>query len=40
MIRPNYESDAGKRREIPPSELGTIPFVPFEEYREMLKHCL
>ena len=40
MIRPNYESDAGKRREIPPSELGTIPFVPFEEYSEMFKHFL
>ena len=40
MIRANYESDAGKRKEIPPEELGTIPHVPFEEYSEKLKHCL
>ena len=39
MIRPNYESDAGKRKEIPPEELGTIPHMPFEEYSEKLKHC-
>jgi hypothetical protein len=40
MIRANYESDAGKRKEIPPEEIGTIPHLPFEEYSERLKHCL
>lgn len=39
MIRANYESDAGKRKEVPPVELGTIPHMPFEEYSERLKHC-
>ena len=39
MIRANYESDAGKRKEVPPEELGTIPHMPFEEYSEKLKHC-
>lgn len=39
MIRANYESDAGKRKEVPPEELGTIPHMPFEEYSERLKHC-
>ncbi len=40
MIRANYESDAGKRKEMPHEEIGTIPHVPFEEYSEKLKHCL
>ncbi|MGC3993125.1 MAG: enoyl-CoA hydratase/isomerase family protein [Propionicimonas sp.] len=40
MIRGNYESDAGKRKEIPHSELGTIPHMPFEEYQEKCKHFL
>lgn len=39
MIKPNYESDAGKRKEISPKELGTVPHVPFEEYSKLLKHC-
>jgi enoyl-CoA hydratase/carnithine racemase len=39
MIKANYESDAGKRKEVPPEELGTIPHMPFEEYSERLKHC-
>jgi enoyl-CoA hydratase/carnithine racemase len=39
MIRANYESDAGKRKAVPPEELGTIPHLPFEEYSERLKHC-
>jgi enoyl-CoA hydratase/carnithine racemase len=39
MIRPNYESDAGKRKSMPHKTLGTVPHVPFEEYSEMLKHC-
>ena len=39
MIRPNYESDAGKRKFMSHKELGTVPHVPFEEYSEMLKHC-
>jgi enoyl-CoA hydratase/carnithine racemase len=39
MIKANYESDAGKRKEVPPEELGTIPHMPFEEYSEKLKHC-
>ena len=40
MIRANYESDAGKRKEVPPEELGTIPHMTFEEYSEKLKHFL
>lgn len=40
MIRGNYDSDAGKRKELPHSELGTIPHVPFEEYSERLKGFL
>ncbi len=40
MIRPNYESDAGKREEIPHEELGTIAPMPFEEYKERCKHFL
>lgn len=40
MIRANYESDAGKRKQVPPEEYGTIPHTPFEEYSEKLKHCL
>lgn len=39
MIRPNYESDAGKRKFTPHDQLGTIPHMPFEEYSEKLKHC-
>ena len=39
MIRPNYESDAGKRKSMSHKELGTVPHVPFEEYKEMLKDC-
>ena len=33
MIKPNYESDAGKRKSMSHKELGTVPYVPFEEYR-------
>ncbi len=40
MIRPNYESDAGKRKFTPDEELGTIPHMRFEDYSEKLKHCL
>jgi len=40
MIRPNYESDYGKRKAVSHEELGTIPHMPFEEYSEKLKHCL
>jgi enoyl-CoA hydratase/carnithine racemase len=40
MIRANYESDAGKRKQVPPEEYDTIPHMPFEEYSEKLKHCL
>ncbi len=40
MIRGNYESDAGKRKELPYEELGTIPHMPFEEYQERCKHFL
>ncbi|MDC7125594.1 MAG: enoyl-CoA hydratase/isomerase family protein [Spirochaetales bacterium] len=40
MIRPNYESDAGKRKFTPHEEMGTIPHMPFEEYSEKLKHCM
>lgn len=32
VIKANYESDAGKRKEMPHKELGTIPHMPFEEY--------
>ncbi len=40
MIRANFaESDAGKRKEMPPEELGIVPHMPFEEYSEKLKHC-
>ena len=39
MIKPNYESDHGKRKSMPHEALGTVPHVPFEEYSEMLKHC-
>lgn len=39
MIRANYESDAGKRKEMSHEELGTIPHMTFEEYSEKLKHC-
>ena len=39
MIRANYESDAGKRKEMPHEEIGTIPHMLFEEYSEKLKHC-
>jgi enoyl-CoA hydratase/carnithine racemase len=40
MIRANFaESDAGKRKEIPPEELGIVPHTSFEEYSEKLKHC-
>ena len=39
MIRANYESDAGKRKEMPHEEIGTIPHMPFEEYSEKLKDC-
>ena len=40
MIKANYESDAGKRKKVPPEEYGTIPHMPFEEYSERLKHFL
>ena len=40
MIKPNYESDAGKRKFVPHEEIGTIPHMPFEEYSERLKHCI
>jgi enoyl-CoA hydratase/carnithine racemase len=39
MIKPNYESDYGKRKEMPHEEIETIPHMPFEEYSEKLKHC-
>lgn len=39
VIKANYESDAGKRKEMSHKELGTIPHMPFEEYSERLKHC-
>jgi len=40
MIKANFtESDAGKRKEMPPEELGIVPHTPFEEYSEKLKHC-
>ena len=39
MIKANYESDYGQRKEMPHEELGTIPHMPFEEYSEKLKHC-
>ena len=40
MIRANYESDAGQRKQVPPEEYGTIPHMPFDEYSANLKHCL
>ncbi|MFC1946058.1 enoyl-CoA hydratase/isomerase family protein [Chloroflexota bacterium] len=40
MIKANYESDAGKQKQMPHEEIGTIPHMPFEEYSEKLKHCL
>jgi hypothetical protein len=27
MIRANYESDAGNRKEVPPEEYGTVPHI-------------
>jgi len=39
VIRANYESDHGKRKEMSHKELGTIAHMPFEEYSERLKHC-
>jgi hypothetical protein len=38
MIRASYESDAGKRKQVPPEAYETIPHMPFEEYSERCKH--
>ena len=39
-IKGNYENDSGKRKELPHSQLKTIPHMPFEEYSEILKGCI
>jgi enoyl-CoA hydratase/carnithine racemase len=39
MIKANYESDAGKRKELPHKEIHTMPHMSFEEYSERLKDC-